>query len=82
MGFYGGYYGYGYPGYYGYWGGYEPYIYQYDEGTLKIDIVDARRKQLVWEGVTVGRITDKARNDRSAALDLAVRDIFTRFPSR
>lgn len=80
---YGGYYGYGYPGYYGFWGGYyEPYVYQYEEGTLKIDIVDARRKQLVWEGVTVGRITDKARQDRSAAIDTAVRDMFTQFPFR
>ena len=84
MPFYGGgYYGYGYPGYYGFWGGYyEPYVDQYDEGTLKIDIVDARRKQLVWEGVTVGRITDKAKKDRSAAVDLAVRDMFTQFPFR
>jgi hypothetical protein len=80
--FYGGYYGYGYPGYYGFWGGYEPYVYQYDEGTLKIDIVDARRKRLVWEGVTVGRVTDKARKDRSAAIDAAVRDMFTQFPFR
>ena len=84
MPFYGGgYYGYGYPGYYGFWGGYyEPYVDQYDEGTLKIDIVDARRKQLVWEGTTVGRITDKAKKDRAAAVDLAVRDMFTQFPFR
>jgi hypothetical protein len=83
MPFYGGYYGYGYPSYYGFWGGYyEPYVDQYDEGTLNIDIVDARRKQLVWEGVTVGRITDKAKKDRSAAIDVAVRDMFTRFPFR
>jgi hypothetical protein len=81
--FYGGYYGYGYPGYYGYWGGYyEPYVYQYEEGTLRIDIVDARRKQLVWEGVTVGRITDKAKKYRAAAIDTAVRDMFTQFPFR
>ena len=82
MPFYGGYYGYGYPGYYGFWGGYEPYIYQYDEGTLKIDIVDARRKQLVWEGVTVGRITDKAKKNRATAIDVAVQDMFTQFPFR
>ncbi|BCT91135.1 lipoprotein [Lysobacter helvus] len=83
MPYWGGYYGYGWPGYYGFWGGYyEPYVDQYDEGTLNIDIVDARRKQLVWEGVTTGRITDKARNNRSAAIDTAVRDMFTQFPFR
>jgi hypothetical protein len=81
--YWGGYYGYGYPGYYGFWGGYyEPYVDEYDEGTLNIDIVDAKRNQLVWEGVTVGRITDKARKDRSAAIDVAVRDMFTQFPFR
>jgi len=84
MPFYGGYYGYGYgyPGYYGAWAGYEPYVDQYEEGTLNIDIVDARRKQLVWEGVTVGRITDKARKDRATAIDAAVQDMFSQFPFR
>ena len=84
MPFYGGYYGYGYgyPGYYGAWAGYEPYVDQYEEGTLSIDIVDARRKQLVWEGVTVGRITDKAKKNRATAIDVAVQDMFTQFPFR
>ena len=84
MPFYGGYYGYGYgyPGYYGAWAGYEPYVDQYEEGTLNIDIVDARRKQLVWEGVTVGRVTDKAKKNRATAIDLAVQDMFVRFPFR
>ena len=83
MPFYGGgFYGWGYPGYYGAWAGYEPYVDQYDEGTLNIDIVDARRKQLVWEGVTVGRITDKAKKDRATAIDVAVQDMFTQFPFR
>ena len=84
MPFYGGYYGYGYgyPGYYGAWAGYEPYVDQYEEGTLNIDIVDARRKQLVWEGVTVGRITDKAKKNRATAIDVAVQDMFTQFPFR
>ena len=82
--FYGGYYGYGYgyPGYYGAWAGYEPYVDQYEEGTLSIDIVDARPKQLVWEGVTVGRITDKAKKNRATAIDVAVQDMFTQFPFR
>ena len=81
MPFYGGYYGYGY-GYYGAWAAYQPYVYQYDEGTLKIDIVDAKRKQLVWEGVAVGRISEKAKKDRATAIDSAVQEMFTQFPFR
>jgi hypothetical protein len=77
----GGYYGYRY-GYYGGWGGYNSYVDQYVEGTLNIDIVDAKRKQLVWEGVTVGRVTEKVKNDRAAAIDAAVRDMFTKYPFR
>src|SRR5690606_40750327 len=30
-------------------------VYNYTEGTLNIDLVDARERRLVWEGVAVGR---------------------------
>lgn len=71
-------------GYYGGWGGYgyETRVDQYVEGTLNIDIVDARRKQLVWEGVAIGRVTDKARQDRQAAINTAVAEIFAKYPFR
>jgi len=64
----GGYYGYRggrYGGYGGYnsWGGYgyatETHVSQYTEGTFNIDIVDAKRHQLVWEAVGVGKVTEK-----------------------
>jgi hypothetical protein len=76
---------YGYRGgYYGGWGGYgyDTYVYEYTEGTLNIDIVDARRKQLVWEGVAVGRVTRKHEQNRDATLRAAVAEIFTRYPFR
>jgi hypothetical protein len=76
-----GYYGYR-GGYYGGWYGYETYVDQYTEGTLNIDIVDAQRKQLVWEGVAVGRVTRKQEENRDAALRAAVTEIFTRYPFR
>ena len=77
----GGYYGYRY-GYYGGWSGYNTYVDQYVEGTLNIDIVDAKRKQLVWEGVAVGRVTEKVQADRAAAIDAAVKEIFLKYPFR
>ncbi len=77
------------PMYYGYrrglysgWGGYETSVDQYTQGTLNIDMVDAKRKQLVWEGVAVGRVTDKTRADREAVLRSAVTEIFAKYPFR
>ena len=77
------YYGYR-SGYYGGWGGYgyDTHVQQYVEGTLNIDVVDTQRKQLVWEGVAVGRVTDKQREERQAALNAAVAEIFSKYPFR
>lgn len=71
-------------GIYGGWSGYgyETQVSQYTEGTINIDMVDARRKQLVWEGVAVGRVTEKQRQDRQAAITAAAVEIFTKYPFR
>jgi len=71
-------------GFYGGWGGYgyETRVDQYVEGTLNIDIVDAQRKQLVWEGVAVGRVGKKTQEERQAALRSAVAEIFAKYPFR
>lgn len=79
------------PMYYGYrrgfysgWGGYgyDTQVTQYTEGTLNVDIVDAARKQLVWEGVAVGRVTEKQTQDRVTAINSAVKDMFAKYPFR
>jgi Domain of unknown function (DUF4136) len=76
-----GYYGYRY-GMYGAW----PYyadptmVYQYTEGTLNIDVVDAARRQLVWEGVVTKSVTDQDRQDVKAAIDAAVAAAFAKYP--
>jgi hypothetical protein len=79
----GGYYGYR-RGYYGVWGGYpmETNVTQYTEGTLNIDLVDARRNQLVWEGVAVGRIREEARRNLEPSVNEAVAKIFMEYPHR
>ena len=83
MPYMGPYYGYR-GGFYGGWNGYanETRVTQYDEGTLNIDLVDARRKQLVWEGVAVGRITEQHRENREAALNSTVAEVFAKYPFR
>ena len=71
---------------YGTWGGYgigygnTTEVVQRTEGTLTIDMVDAERKELVWEGAATARVTDSMRENRREAIDAAVRDIFARFP--
>jgi len=59
---------------------YETTIDQYKEGTLNIDIVDAAGKQLVWEGVAIGRVTPKAEKEREARINSAVAEIFMQYP--
>jgi len=40
---------------YGVWTGYDRDVKQYTEGTLHIDVVDAERNRLVWEGISRAR---------------------------
>lgn len=75
-----GYYGYR-GGFYSAWPAYETRVDQYTEGTLNIDVVDAAQRRLVWEGVAVGRVTQKARNNLGQAIDATVSEIFKQFPA-
>jgi len=80
----GGYYGYR-GGYYGAWGGYgyggtETRVSQYEEGTFNIDIIDAKKQQLVWEAVAVGKITDKVRENLRKTVMEGVPQFFALYP--
>jgi hypothetical protein len=76
-----GFYGYR-AGMYGAWGGYPQDVHttHYQEGTLAIDLVDAVKKQLVWQGVAQARITKSMRENPSEAIDSVVTDIFEKYP--
>jgi hypothetical protein len=75
-------------GYYGYRGGIygtwplyrQTEVDQYRQGTLNVDVVDARRKQMVWEGVAVGRVTEKTERNVEAAIERVMPQIFSGFP--
>jgi hypothetical protein len=75
-----GYYGYR-SGYYGTWSGY-PYVetIDYREGTLSIDLVDTKKKQLVWQGIAEGEVQDETLKDPGPAVDKVVALIFSNFP--
>lgn len=55
---------------------------KYTEGTINIDLVDARRKQLVWEGVAVGRVKDKKLTNPQPGIDNVVGEIFAKYSYR
>lgn len=74
-------------GYYGYrgdmysaWGGYDTTVSEYTEGTLNVDVVDPARKELVWEGVAVGRLTERARQNVGKAVNQVIGDVFENYP--
>lgn len=67
----------GWPGY-----GWNDTVYQYTEGTLNIDLVDPRRKQLVWEGVEVGEVRDPEAATSPQSIEKAVAQVFSQYPFR
>jgi hypothetical protein len=81
----GGYYGYRGASY-GAWGGYgygtETHVSQYTEGTFNIDIIDAKKHQLVWEAVGVGKVTDEALANLEERVKLGVPKFFSLYPYR
>lgn len=81
MGFGGGYYGYR-GGMYSTWPLYadETTVRPYTEGTLNIDVVDASRKQLVWEGVVTGTVTQTNLDNVQPVIDAAVKVAFAKYP--
>lgn len=74
-----GYYGYRY-GMYGWGAGVSTTVDNYTEGTLNVDVIDSATSRLVWEGVAIGRIHEKARDDPQPAIDEVVRQVFEKFP--
>ena len=57
-------------------------VYTYSEGTLNVDLVDAVAKQLVWEGVAVGRMANTKPAQRDTRIDSTLGEIFARYPHR
>jgi Domain of unknown function (DUF4136) len=53
---------------------------EYRKGTLRIDLVDARRRALVWQGVAEGRIDPASLSQPGPGLDAVVAQLFAGFP--
>lgn len=85
------YYGYG-PGWgYGYGAAYRPfwagtpdtYVYEYDEGTLILDIVNPKDKELMWRGSATDEVNFKSTPEKNQAqIDKAVHELLVHFPPK
>lgn len=53
---------------------------EYKKGTANIDLIDARKKQLVWESIIEGRLTKKAMDNAEETISNAVAEMFKRHP--
>jgi hypothetical protein len=52
----------------------------YRQGTLIVDLVDAHKNEVVWQGVAEGRVSRKSMEEPGPAVDKAVGELFTSFP--
>jgi hypothetical protein len=59
---------------------YAPDITTYRHGTLAVDLVDARKRAVVWQGVAQGRLDESANADPGRTAEHAVGQIFAAFP--
>lgn len=79
--------GYGYYGYrYGLYNAWPMYdmdrTVTYEIGTINVDIVDAEKKQLVWEGVSEGRLSKEAMDNPKVTINAVVTELMRQYPGR
>jgi hypothetical protein len=65
------------------WGWSHPDTYEYDEGTLQIDIVDSTNSKLLWRGAGVAVVDPSASPEtRAKRINAAVAQILSKFPPK
>jgi hypothetical protein len=69
----------------GTWSGYSmgmstTQVTQTTEGTAAIDVIDRAHNQLVWEAAASGRVTEETRENLESVVQIAIADMFARFP--
>lgn len=69
-------------GYYGAWAGYAPMpdVMQYTVGVVSIDLIDAGKRQMVWEGVSSGLVSSIQQETSDQEIQTVVAAIFARYP--
>ena len=74
-------YGYGYRYGYGHWGSQNVDVYQYEEGSIVLDVVDKSGKNLMWRGVARAAVpADPTPEQITKLVDEAVQKLIAQFP--
>lgn len=61
------------------WQSEEIVVREYEEGTVKIDVVDTESNEMVWQGVAAGTITGD-QDKMKTRIDKAIDKLFSKFP--
>lgn len=75
--------GYGHGGYYGHYvaGPGRIDVYEYEEGSIVLDVVDAKSRKLLWRGVATAVVPDNPKPEQLDKLvDEAVEKVLANFP--
>ncbi len=61
------------------WEAEERIVRRYEQGTVSIDLIDAERRERIWEGVATGILTDNPRKLENR-INAAMEQLFDRYP--
>ena len=65
------------------WYGSETYVYDYDEGSLVLDIIEGGSRKLIWRGFALARVDTTASAERKTKrINEAVKRILAQFPPK
>jgi hypothetical protein len=81
MRYMGGYYGYRSAYYYGGFNAATVQTVNYKQGTLTVDVIDAKKKMLAWTATAEGRVSSSARKNPGPAIDTLVTNMMTPLPA-
>ncbi len=77
------YYGYMWSPWWFYGANYHTYVSKYTEGTLFVDIIDASKKELVWQGVGAGALVTSGNPERKEQkIKEFVSEIMKKYPPK
>ncbi|KDN54884.1 DUF4136 domain-containing protein [Flavobacterium seoulense] len=62
-----------------FWGGNNTYVTSSTQGTLYIDLIDAKKKELIWQGEGIGTLTEN-RREKENQINEFVSKILAQFP--
>jgi hypothetical protein len=55
-------------------------VREYTEGTLFVDFIDAKKKELIWQGIGTGALRMENREKKEVRINEFVKEIVSRFP--